>query len=181
MIQILVIFSLFFQIPILDQKDVKINGIVTYYACVPTSAAMVTAYWNYQGFPYLSPQYLAEENYKEGEFNPYGGMYLEQLQDELLRNGYNSKLIGVANINSIRKYIKKGPVIAVIPMRLRRGGNPHSVVVTNITDTTITYIDSWTVKEETHTITEFDNNWLRSIFIIRPQPQLKRLIKYDLP
>jgi hypothetical protein len=161
------------QVPLRSQANLVYKNKPTNYGCAPTAASMIMDYWHSKdpSKNTASPQDLIDENVAENEFGGTG-MGIDKLKDDLKSLGYNSGIDDPLHVNvkwdDLKAAVEKGPVIANVMSRittqprsstLGTTGDYHSVVVTDITDNSVTINDPWDGKTHTYTIDEFKKSW----------------------
>ena len=79
-----------YDVPVLSQEGLLLNGIPTGVGCVPVCIEMITAWWNSVSpeFPVLTAQETIDRNAEQGLYAAGRGMTSASAADELAERGY---------------------------------------------------------------------------------------------
>jgi predicted double-glycine peptidase len=150
------------DVPVQTQQGLTYRGERSNYGCVPAAVNMITEYWHRQNSEYetISAQELLDLNMEQGAFGAKG-MSITRAHDELKDLGYQMvKDYAEADLNTLKREVDKGPVIAIVKLHMTTGGVPHSVVVTGISDDNQVRVnDPWTGEAHLYTWEEFARSW----------------------
>ena len=154
-------FTWWHDVPPVSQQDLTYRGRETDYGCAPTAVSMVTEYWHQQDprNETRSAQTLLDANVEQGVFKG-GGMSITDLHDELSALGYEAQNYADADLETLKREVANGPVIAAVKLGMRTDGTPHSVVVTGISENNEVRVnDPWTGEVRTYSWKVFSRSW----------------------
>jgi predicted double-glycine peptidase len=149
------------DVPAISQQDLTYNGRETDYGCAPTAVSMVTEYWHAQDSSNetRSAQELLDANVEQGVFKGTG-MSITNIHDELSALGYETKDYADADLETLKREVAKGPVVAVVKLGMGTEGTPHSVVVTGISENNEVRVnDPWDGESRTYRWETFSRSW----------------------
>ena len=150
------------DVPSKSQQGLTYSGGTTQYGCAPTATSMVLDYWHAQDSANqtMSAQDLLNVNADQGEFRSRG-MSVTNIHDEVQRLGYGVVEDHIdSDLDTLKKEVADGPVIASVKLNMKPSGNNHSVVVTGISqDNQVRVNDPWTGEAHTYSWEVFSQSW----------------------
>lgn len=149
------------DVPPISQRGLVYHGRENDYGCVPSSVSMITEYWHQKNSDHetASAQELLNANAGQGEFNSTG-MSITRMQDDLSTLGYEAVDYADADLDTLKQKVTEGPVVAVVKLGISEKGEPHSVVVTGISENNEVRVnDPWTGEARTYSWETFSRSW----------------------
>ena len=150
------------NVPVQSQQGLKYKGQKTAYGCTPTATSMILDYWHAQNpaNKTMSAQKLLDINAGQGVFHSKG-MSASNILDEVKGLGYGvTDVHANSNLDTLKKAVSEGPVLAIVKLGMKATGTNHAVVVIGISDDGQVRInDPWTGKAHTYSWNEFSKSW----------------------
>ena len=153
-----------YDVPVLSQDGLLLNGAPTGVGCVPVCIEMMTAYWNRTDsrYPVLGAQEIIDRNAEQGLYVAGRGMSSASAADELAEIGYMHRM----ELNSSKEELlavlrSHGPVGVLVKTNWIPTTMNHAAVLTaydEMTDT-VTLNDPFYGSTVTWTWDSFDGIW----------------------
>lgn len=147
-----------YDVPLVNQRDIRHNGKPGDYACTPTSLSMVTKYYNKldPANKAVTPVDLIKMQEPDPEgYSMTSGSNVESFSDDLREIGYSLTTSRGHSIETLKTQLQNGPVVALGSMH---GGN-HAFVVTGAANGKVSIADPWQGVTRTFTEKQFDALW----------------------
>lgn len=153
-----------YDVPVLSQDGLLLNGAPTGVGCVPVCIEMMTSYWNKLNsrYPVLSAQEVIDRNAEQGLYVAGRGMSSMSAADELMEIGYTHKMeLNTSKEELLEAFKEHGPVGVLVKTNWVPTTMNHAVVLTaydEATDT-VTLNDPFYGSTVTWSWESFDGIW----------------------
>ncbi len=153
-------FTWWHNVPAISQQELTYQNKETDYGCAPTAVSMVTEYWHTQdpNNETRSAQALLDANVEQGMFVGRG-MSVTHLHDELSALGYEARDYADADLETLKREVAKGPVVAAVKLGMGTDGTSHTVVVTGISENKVRVSDPWNGESRAYSWETFSRSW----------------------
>lgn len=153
-----------YDVPVLSQDGLFLNGAPTGVGCVPVCIEMMTSYWNKLNsrYPVLSAQEIIDRNAEQGTYAAGIGMSSLSAADELLEIGYIHKMELNTSKEELLEALKEyGPVGVLVKTNWVPTTMNHAAVLTVYDETTdtVTLNDPFYGSTVTWSWESFDGIW----------------------
>lgn len=153
-----------YDVPVLSQDGLFLDGVPTGVGCVPVCIEMMTAYWNKLDptYPVLDAQDIIDQNAAEGLYVAGRGMSSMSAADELAEIGYFHKMEFNSSKEDLLKELEKhGPIGVLVKTNWIPTTMNHAAVLTfyNEEDDTVTLNDPFYGSTVTWSWDSFDGIW----------------------
>ena len=157
-------FLIEYDVPVIPQDGLLLNGAPTGVGCVPACIEMMTAWWHGtdSGYPVLSAQEVIDRNAAQGLYVAGRGMTSMSAADELAELGYRHVMI----LNSSKEELldtlaDHGPVGVLVKTNWVPTTMNHAAVLTRYDEETdeVTLNDPFYGSTVTWTWESFDGIW----------------------
>ena len=122
-----------YDVPVLSQEGLLLNGIPTGVGCVPVCIEMITAWWNSVSpeFPVLTAQETIDRNAEQGLYAAGRGMTSASAADELAELGYIHRMeLNSSKEELIAAFEAHGPVGVLVKTNWIPTTMNHAAVLT---------------------------------------------------
>lgn len=153
-----------YDVPVISQEGLLLNGAPTGVGCVPACIGMMTAWWNRTDsrYPVLSAQEVIDRNAEQGLYIAGRGMTSLSAADELAELGYIHEM----RLNSSKEELldaleKHGPVSVLVKTNWVPNTMNHAAVLTRYDETAdeVTLNDPFYGSTVTWSWGSFDGIW----------------------
>lgn len=153
-----------YEVPVLSQDGLFLNGVPTGVGCVPVCIEMMTAWWNsFDGsFPVLSAQEIIDRNGEQGLYVAGRGMSSYAAADELAEIGYRHEMyLNSSKEDLLASFRMHGPVGVLVKTNWVPTTMNHAAVLTGYNEDTdtVTLNDPFYGSEVSWTWDAFDGIW----------------------
>ncbi len=153
-----------YDVPVLSQDGLLLNGAPTGVGCVPVCIEMMTSYWNKQDnrYPVLSAQEVIDRNAEQGLYVAGRGMSSMSAADELMEIGYTHKMELNTSKEELLEALKAhGPVGVLVKTNWVPTTMNHAAVLTTYDEATdtVTLNDPFYGSTVTWSWESFDGIW----------------------
>ena len=153
-----------YDVPVLSQDSLTLNGAPTGVGCVPSCIEMITAWWHSVSaeYPILSAQEVIDRNAAQGLYAAGRGMSSASAADELAELGYVHHM----ELNSSKEELLEslrthGPAGVLVKTNWTPGTMNHAAVLTayDPAEDTVTLNDPFYGSSVTWSWEAFDGIW----------------------
>ncbi|MBQ6519884.1 MAG: C39 family peptidase [Anaerolineaceae bacterium] len=153
-----------YDVPVLSQDELFLNGAPTGVGCVPVCIEMITACWNDldSAYPVLPAQEIIDRNSAQGLYVAGRGMSSAAAADELAEIGYTHKMfLNSSKEELLDAFLEHGPVGVLVKTNWVPTTMNHAAVLTayNEETDTVTLNDPFYGSEVSWTWDAFDGIW----------------------
>ena len=125
--------ALHYEVPVLSQDGLLLNGAPTGVGCVPVCIEMMTSWWNSVSpeYPVLTAQETIDRNAEQGLYAAGRGMSSASAADELAELGYTHRLeLNATREELLAVFREHGPVGVLVKTNWVPGTMNHAAVLT---------------------------------------------------
>ena len=156
--------TLGYDVPVLSQDGLLLNGVPTGVGCVPVCIEMMTSYWNGTDsrYPVLSAQEVIDRNAEQGLYVAGRGMSSASAADELAEIGYMHRLELNSSKEELLTALKThGPAGVLVKTNWVPTTMNHAAVLTTYDEATdtVTLNDPYYGSTVTWSWDSFDGIW----------------------
>ena len=122
-----------YDVPVLSQKDLLLNGAPTGVGCVPVCIEMITTWWNSVSakYPILTAQETIDRNAEQGLYAAGRGMTSASAADELAELGYVHRMeLNSSKEELIAAFEAHGPIGVLVKTNWIPTTMNHAAVLT---------------------------------------------------
>ena len=157
-------FIIQYEVPVLSQEGLLLNGAPTGVGCVPVCIEMMTAYWNSvsSDHPVLTAQEIIDRNAEEGLYVAGRGMSSLSAADELAEIGYVHEMVLNSSKEELLRLLREhGPVGVLVKTNWVPTTMNHAAVLTYYDEgsDTVTLNDPFYGSTVTWSWESFDGIW----------------------
>ena len=155
--------AIHYDVPILSQEGLYLDGVHTGVGCVPVCIEMITRYWEAEkGLEHLDAQHIIDIKSAEGKYRAGYGMAAGDAADMMNKIGYHYRFRSNSDKEElIASFTEYGPLGVMVKTRWEPQRQNHSVVMIGWNPETeeITLNDPFYGSAVTWTWEQFDGIW----------------------
>ena len=153
-----------YNVPVLSQDGLLLNGAPTGVGCVPVCIEMITAWWNDldPAYPILGAQEIIDRNAEQGLYVAGRGMSSMSAADELAEIGYFHQMVMNSSKEELLEVLTEhGPVGVLVKTNWVPTTMNHAAVLTSYDEKTdmVTLNDPFYGSTVTWSWDSFDGIW----------------------
>ena len=157
-------FRIGYDVPVLSQEGLLLNGAPTGVGCIPVCIEMMTAWWNSTDstLPVLTAQEVIDRNAVQGLYVAGRGMTSASAADELAEIGYIHKMLLNSSKEELLENLRDhGPVGVLVKTNWVPGTMNHAAVLTGYDEAedSVTLNDPFYGSTVTWSWDSFDGIW----------------------